>query len=234
MAERPGGALAKRPLQFIWLVDCSGSMTGAKIAAVNLAIREVIQPMRDIADENPNADVLVRAIKFSDGAQWHVAQPTNIHDFKWTDLNTNGTTDMGRALLLLADAMKVENMPQRGLPPVLVLMSDGYPTDDFATGLAALMKEPWGAKAVRIAIAIGGEDAGLDVLQKFIGHDELKPLVAEHAADLVNMIRWASTVPLKAATNPATVTPGAQGGPVNVPIPAPPTGTAPMSPADVF
>ena len=36
------------------------------------------------------------------------------------------------------------------------------------------MDLPWGKKAVRVAIAIG-EDADHEVLQKFIGHPELKP-----------------------------------------------------------
>jgi|GEM_PF-3105764 len=46
MPERPGGMLAKRPLQFIWIVDCSGSMIGRKIDSLNLAIREAIKPSK--------------------------------------------------------------------------------------------------------------------------------------------------------------------------------------------
>ena len=75
--------MAKRPLQFIYIVDCSGSMQGAKIESVNASISETIVPMREVANENPNAKVLVRVIKFSDGAQWHVSQPTDIQDFTW-------------------------------------------------------------------------------------------------------------------------------------------------------
>jgi hypothetical protein len=29
-------------------------------------------------EDNPNAQVLVRAVKFSNGAQWHIAQPTPV------------------------------------------------------------------------------------------------------------------------------------------------------------
>ena len=57
---------------------------------------------------------------------------------------------------------------------MLVLISDGQPTDDFTSGLQALMNEPWGRKAVRIAIAIG-EDADQEVLKKFIANPELRP-----------------------------------------------------------
>src|SRR5213082_1027168 len=87
MTTRPGGELATRPLHFIWIADCSGSMAvDGKIQSLNTAIKEAIPHMQDVADENPNAQVLVRAVKFSDGAQWHVSQRTNIADFKWEDL----------------------------------------------------------------------------------------------------------------------------------------------------
>lgn len=233
MGYRPGGELSSRPLQFIWIADCSGSMQGPKIEALNTAIREAIPKMREVADDNPQAQVLVRALKFSDGAQWHISQPTEVRDFKWPDLNADGVTDLGKALCMVADALKMENMPDRGLPPVLVLISDGQPTDDFATGLKAVMDQPWGKKAVRIAVAIG-DDADLDVLQKFIGNVEVKPLVAKNVQDLVNKIKWASTVPLKAASSPASRTKDQADSTSNVPIPAPPTDVAAASANDVF
>jgi uncharacterized protein YegL len=233
MGNRFGGALAARPLQFIWIADCSGSMAGKKIESLNFGIREAIGPMREVADENPNAKVLVRAIKFSTGAQWHISQPTDIHDFRWTDLTADAVTDMGKAMLLAADALKIENMPERGLPPVLVLISDGQPTDDFSGGLKALMREPWGSKAVRIAIAIG-DDADFECLQDFIGNPERKPIHVTNAADLAKMIKWASTVPLKAASSPNTQTGESLSAAVNVPLPVPPTASGPIDPADVF
>ena len=49
MANRPGGALATRPLQFLWIVDCSGSMQGKKIEALSFAIREAIPAMQEVA-----------------------------------------------------------------------------------------------------------------------------------------------------------------------------------------
>lgn len=216
----PGGPIANRPLHFIFLADCSTSMSGGKIQALNHAIREAIPHMREVAKGNPNAEVLVRAIKFSAGAQWHVSQPTNVDEFEWTDLSVSGMTDMGRALLLVTEALKVSSMPERALPPVLVLVSDGQPTDDFKGGLQALMAEPWGKKAVRLAIAIG-EDADTGVLRDFIGHAEVQPLQANNAEDLVNYIRWASTAVLQAASAPASRAADAPAG-SNVPLPPPP------------
>lgn len=227
----PGGPIATRPLHFIFIADCSTSMASDKIQALNNAIREAIPHMRDVARGNPNAAVLVRAVRFSEGAQWHVLQPTPVDQFEWTDLTAHGSTAMGRALSLVAETLKTPPMPERALPPVLVLVSDGQPTDDFDGGLRALMAEPWGKKAVRLAIAIG-EDADKAVLKRFIGHAELEPLQANNAEDLIKFIRWASTVVLQAASAPASQTQAAPAG-VNVPLPpAPPAG--PVDANDVW
>ena len=200
----PGGEISNRPLHFIWLCDCSGSMSiNGKIEVLNRAIRESLPEMKRVANDNPNANVLVRAIKFSDSAQWHVPTETPVNSFNWTDLTAGGLTDMGKALLLLAEQLKMPPMTDRALPPVLVLISDGQPTDDFDTGLRALMNEPWGKKAVRIAIAVG-QDADKDTLQKFINHPELRPLEANNAETLVRYIKWASTAVLKAASSPVS------------------------------
>ena len=231
--KRPGGELASRPLHFIWIADCSSSMGyDSKIQALNNAIKEAIPHMKRVADENPYAQVLVRTLKFSSGAQWHISQSTPISDFNWKDLSANGVTDMGRALSMLADQLKIPPMTDRALPPVLVLISDGQPTDDFEGGLNALMRQPWGKKAVRIAIAIGN-DANHSVLQKFIGHPELKPLQADNPESLVKQIKWVSTAVLEAAASPPSQTKGNSLPKANVPIPAVPKNT-PSSANDVW
>ncbi|HYJ84966.1 MAG TPA: VWA domain-containing protein [Pyrinomonadaceae bacterium] len=226
MSMRPGGELATRPLHFIWMADCSGSMAvDGKIQSLNNAIKEAIPNMQDVADENPNAQVLVRAVKFSDGAQWHVSQPTDVADFKWDDLEAGGVTSMGKALSIVAEQLRIPPMTDRALPPVLVLISDGQPTDDFTGGLQALMNEPWGRKAVRIAIAIG-EDADKEVLERFIANPELKPLQANNPESLTKYIRWVSTAVLKSASSPATQSALAVAAGLNVPIPAIPAATS--------
>ena len=72
--QRPGGELATRPIHFFWVVDCSGSMYGEKIGIVNNTIQECIPEMRSAADNNPNAQLLIRALQFSSGASWITSQ----------------------------------------------------------------------------------------------------------------------------------------------------------------
>jgi uncharacterized protein YegL len=225
--------MASRPLHFIWIADCSGSMEAdGKIQALNQAIRETIPHMRKIADENVNAQVLVRALKFSSGAQWHISQPTPVESFEWSDLTASGVTDMGKALSMLAAQLKMPPMSERALPPVLVLITDGQPTDDYQKGLLEVLDEPWGKKAVRMGIAIG-EDANNEVLQKFIGNPEIAPLQANNPEALVKHIRWLSTAVLKTASSPNSVLDGSLAQGSNLPpIPTPQSG--PVSAADVW
>lgn len=218
MVERPGGKLARRPLHFILLCDCSGSMAeDGKIAALNYAVREAIPHMRDAAKSNTEAEVLVQAIKFSDGTQWHIADPTPVDQFRWTDLTANGVTDMGQALRMMAEQVALYSN-ERGLPPVLVLISDGQPTDDFEGGLQALLAQPWGKKAVRLAIAVGS-DADQNVLQRFIGDTKAEVLQAKNPQALVQYVKWVSTVPVTHVSKPKSQTTG--GGNDPVPIPSP-------------
>jgi uncharacterized protein YegL len=221
--KRPGGEMATRPLHFFFIADCSGSMAGEKIESLNTAVREVIPHMQRVADENPHAQILIRVLKFSDGAQWHVSQPTPIENFTWQDLDADPAgTDMGKALMMVADQLKMPPMTDRALPPVLVLITDGQATDDVNTGLKALLAQPWGKKAVKIAIAIG-DDASSSDLQKFMNHPELKPLQANNPEQLVKYIKWASTAVLKAASSPASQSLNStEDNRANVPIPLPP------------
>jgi uncharacterized protein YegL len=178
---------------------------GGKIQALNNAIREALPEMAKVAAENPNAKVMVRALKFSSGAQWINPDPVTIDKFKWTDLEADGVTDLGAAFKMVAAQLKMPPMPDRALPPVLVLISDGQPTDDWKSGLKEVMDQPWGKKAVRIAISIGTEEDNTS-LQEFIGNVELKPLNASNPESLVKYIKWASTAVVKSASAPASKT----------------------------
>lgn len=219
---RPGGALATRPLHFIWVADCSYSMQGSKIAALNFAIRDAIPHMKKVAEENVNAQVLVRALAFGSRAWWHIQDPTPVEHFQWPDLEPNGLTAMGAAMDLLADALDIEKMGTRALPPVLVLVTDGQPTDDFQTALRKLMRQGWAKKAVRLAIAIG-EDAQFEPLVAFTGNPEMVMSVAA-PEQMMGYVKWVSTVAVQSASSPASQI--AMTGSGNVAIPAPPASIA--------
>ncbi|MYW05336.1 tellurium resistance protein [Streptomyces sp. SID3343] len=194
--------MASRPLHFFFLLDCSSSMQGEKIASLNWAVRESIPDMRHAAEENPAASLLVRVLTFSHGATWHLPRPTPVENFSWTDVKTSGATDMGAAFRLAAAELAMPPMTERALPPVLALLSDGGPTDDWRAGLAQLDATPWGKRALRVAIAIG-QDADRAMLRTFLGNPEAPLLDVNDAEQLASAIRWVSTVAVRAASTPA-------------------------------
>lgn len=211
----PGGELASRPLYFFWICDCSGSMSGQKIQSLNTAIRESIPEMKQVADDNPSGQLLVRVLEFSSGARWKNTQPIPVENFTWTDLVTSGVTDLGKAFSMVAEQLKMPPMPDRALPPVLVLVTDGQPTDDYKSGLNQIMSLPWGKKAVRIAIGIGS-DCDFDVLEEFIGNSEIKPLQANNPEALARYIKWASTAVVKDVSAPPSQPRGQGSGNVQI------------------
>ena len=210
MSERPGSTLAARPLHFFIVADCSGSMASdGKMQALNNAIRETIPHLVDVAAQNPHARMLARSIAFSSGARWHIEQPVPVDQLQWTDLGTDGYTDLGAALDLLAPQLRVPPMEERALPPAVLLISDGMPTDKPALG--RFLDEPMGRLAVRMAVGIG-RDADLEVLERFMGSSEIGPVTANNPEQLVRMIRWASTHASRVASN--LVTPNRAFGPL--------------------
>ena len=219
-----GEGIAKRQLHFFFVCDCSGSMEGSKIQALNQAIRESIPEIQKVAAENPNAEVKMRALNFSNDAIWHVAQPTPLEQFRWDrDLVADGMTRLDKALDRLTAAFTDPQLPDRMLRPVIVLISDGGPSERWEPNLEALVATTWGGKAIRLAIAIG-RDADHDVLKKFIGNPEIKVLDANSPTALVERIKWASTQAIAASGKSQNAS--QTGGGLNAaPIMAPPPPT---------
>jgi uncharacterized protein YegL len=190
--QLPGGELAPRPLHYILILDCSGSMAvDGKIQALNQAIAAAIPALKAIAQDNPQLRLLVRAITFADGARWHIDTPIPIESLVWHDVVAEGVTDMGKALALVAVQMRSSRLHRQALPPVLVMVSDGYPTDDYMGGMRVLMAEPWAKKAIKIAIALG-QDADHQILQTFVDRPDLQPLAANNPETLIAQLKWSA------------------------------------------
>lgn len=235
MTDLPGGAISSRPLRFFWVLDVSSSMAGDKIDQLNFAMREALPALKSTADDNTNAAVEMMVLTFGTATNWITPAPVPLDQFTWTNIGASGITSMGAAMREVAKQLGTDKMPDRGLPPVVVLITDGQPTDDFDAGLREFMAQPWAKRAVRIAIAIGS-DADLGPLRAFIAHKELEPLVAREADTLHKYIRWVSTQVLKSATAPNSLPTGTAQTGVTAQslVPTPPAPDPNATPTDVW
>ncbi len=218
----PLGSVSRSRLHFFWLADCSGSMKAqGKIQALNNAIHECVPATREANRANPFAEMMVRAIRFSSGAQWHISTPTPVEDFIWKDLDASGVTDLGAAIRLLSGELTPEKMGRRALPPVIVLLSDGSPTDEWEKALETFNSTGWGrpGRTVRVAVAIG-QDADKEVLERFTGNSETV-FEADSAQRLADLIKWASVTLSRFASSGASQVAPSPGSAIPLPPPPP-------------
>lgn len=149
-------------------------MSGNKIGAVNDAIVNVLPMLEDISSSNPDAEIKVAAMEFSNGTKWLYNEPKSVEDFKWIDVQAGGLTSLGEACLELNSKLSRSGYMKSAsgsYAPAIILLSDGGPTDNFDGGLQTIQGNNWFKNAIRIAIAIG-DDADLDVLARFTGNSE--------------------------------------------------------------
>lgn len=167
----------RKIMTLFYVVDTSGSMTGDKIGSVNSAMEEAITvDLPDISTANDDAEIRVAIMQFSSGCSWITPSsgPIGIGDVIWNDLHPSGLTDLGAACVELDKKLSRNEFleSQTGAyAPVILLFSDGGPTDNWEKGLEQLKKNNWFKHAIKIAIAIG-EDADKTVLATFTGTSE--------------------------------------------------------------
>lgn len=167
-------SVPRRTMTLFFLIDTSGSMMGNKIGAVNDAVVNVLPMLDDISKSNPDAEIKVAALEFSNGINWLYDEPKSSSDFVWQDVQASGLTSLGAACTELNSKLSRNGFMQSAsgsFAPAIILLSDGGPTDDFQAGLAKLKSNNWFKAAIKIAIAIG-DDADKDVLKDFTGSIE--------------------------------------------------------------
>jgi len=199
--------IPRRTMVLFLVIDTSGSMDGSKIGAVNTAIEEVIPAIKEVSDENADAQIKIAALEFSTDARWITANgPVEADQFRWNYLHAEGVTALGAACRTLNEKLSTKAFMQEAtgsFAPAIFLLSDGAPTDDWVRELEALKQNNWFKAAVKVAIAIG-EDADKDVLKEFTGTIEAV-LETRNAATLKRMIKFVSVRASQVASKSSNV-----------------------------
>ena len=150
-------------IDIIFLCDCSGSMSGERIAAVNSAIERLLLSKSFI--ESLPARISFGVIRFANHAGWHIEPTINLNWLNITE--TGGVTALGEAITLLSEYLQFSSKRRVANPPVIILLSDGKPTDDVHQPLQNLCRiTPLGSISQRYAIGLGKEIDN-SVLQHF-------------------------------------------------------------------
>ena len=177
-----------RPLPIIVLADTSGSMEGAdKIGALNAALKDMIDSLAK--ESRLRADICVGIVAFGGTVTQHLPLTSAQVIPTLSELKADGATPMGEAFRLVHSWLEDRNLiPSRAYRPVIILLSDGQPTDDWEGSFTQLCASDRAQKATRLAMAIGA-DADEVMLKQFINDKEAPLFYAHNARDIHRFFR---------------------------------------------
>ena len=180
---------AKKSMTIFFLIDVSGSMKGTKIGSLNSTMEELLPSLIGVGEAS--TDVKIAIMKFSTDVEWVTPEPVRIEEYQyWNRLEAEGLTFMGDAFLELSRKLSRSsflNSPSISFAPVIFLLSDGSPNDDWKKGLETLKQNKWFQHGLKIALGIGSK-VNMDVLRAFTGNDELA-VQAKNAEQLRELIK---------------------------------------------
>lgn len=181
-----------RQLPVLILADVSGSMAHeSKIETLNRSVGEMVRSFADL--DETSYQITVGVVTFGgDAARTHYPL-TAARDLAWHDMPAAGRTPLGHALTITAELLEDrEQVPSRSAKPVIVLVSDGMPNDDWEGPLERLLAAPRASKAARFAVAIGNDLDGeaMGVLERFASDGAEGVFRAENAHRIVQFFSW--------------------------------------------
>jgi len=175
-----------RRLPVYLLLDTSGSMSGEPIEAVKNGVQIMISSLR----QNPQAieTAFLSVITFDSVAQ-QIIPLTDLASFQMVDIRATGVTALGEALKLVAHKIDTEvqktTTEQKGdWKPLVFIMTDGIPTDDWQSGLNEFKKSK---VAFTVACAAGG-GADTNILKQIT--ENVVSLDTADSASIGKFFQW--------------------------------------------
>ena len=177
-----------RKLPVYLVIDTSGSMMGEPIEAVKNGMQILVSALRQ--DPYALETAYLSVITFDSDAR-QVVPLSELTAFNLPAIQASGSTALGSALKLLAERSDVEvtktTAETKGdWKPMVFLMTDGGPTDDWQAGLAEFRKRKFGV----VVACAAGPGANTEVLKQIT--EGVVTLDTADTASLRAFFKWVS------------------------------------------
>lgn len=198
--------ITKKSMVIFFVIDTSESMKGKKINDLNKVMREIIPELAGVG--GCNTELKYAVLSFSSGCKWITSEPMIVEDNnRWTDLTAEGITDLGMAfeeLTSMLSRKKFLKSPSLSYAPVIFLMTDGYPTDNYKKGLEKLKSNNWYKYGIKIALGIG-DYFNEKVLEEFTENKELV-VKASNSSQLAKLVKTIAVTSSQIGSKSVTIT----------------------------
>ena len=209
-----------KPLPIIMLLDESWSMgerlgDGIKINVLNKAVRTMLSTLSH--EETQASEFLVSIIAFGGSGAHFVegARSTTAAGVDYHDLVPNGNTPLGAALIKAKGFIEdKEEIPGRSYRPLVVLVCDGEPNDNWQSPLEDFIMNGRSAKCDRMALAVGCTEGSpaWDMLKQFVAGTDNPVFTADQAGEIINFFKFVtmSVTQRSQSKNPNQLVPAKQ------------------------
>ena len=180
-------------LPVIFCLDTSSSMSGAPISELNKGVEIFVEAIKQ--DEIARYSVELSIVTFDSEVNC-VVDFANIEHQNVPHVYASGSTSMGEGVLKALELLqkRKNEYSSTGVDyyqPWLVLMSDGYPTDDVSLAIEEVRRLKENKKLTLFPVAIG-DYADMDTLKQFSTLKNNMVLKVKNAAYFREFFEWLS------------------------------------------
>lgn len=162
-------------------------MSGEPIEQVKNGVQMLVSGLRQ--DPHALETAWLSVITFDSEAK-EVVPLSELTTFQPPPLAASGTTSLGAALSKLVECanrdLKKTTPDQKGdWRPMVFIMTDGQPTDDWQRGLEAFRREKWG-----VVVGCAVDQGDVSILKQIAGDQSVVQLDTSDSASLKAFFKW--------------------------------------------